>query len=103
MIQTESKAFELFEITRADLLKRAREIAYYIAKGRANKCATIDDVRENIKLPPGMDGRVMGTVFKTGEWECIGYRKSTQDNNHGRPIGIFRLKEEKVSLQQSLL
>lgn len=102
-ISTQEQAINILEHTRADFLNECRTIAYLIARGRHNRSVTIDDVREQIKLPPGMDGRVFGAVFNSKEWEAVGFVKSRQSINHHRPITVFQLKQPKVSHQESLI
>ena len=100
MTTSQSQAQELFQATRADFLKQCREYAYLVAMRRANKQCTVDDIREAISIPNGWDGRLMGAVFTTGkkgEWEAVGFVKSRQKINHGRPITIFQLKPGKTA------
>lgn len=89
---TKDQALGLFEQARAELLAHSRWVAKRIANSRITRQVTIDDIREQVKLPYGVDGRVFGAVFNTDEWEAVGFARSKQKVNHGRPITIFRLK-----------
>lgn len=89
---TKQQAFDLFEQKRAELLTYARWVAVKLAFERGT--ITIDDVREIVKLPDDINPKVFGAVFKTPEFELVGYTKSTRTIAHQRPIGMYRLKPE---------
>jgi len=93
MIETKQQALDLFEETRQNFLKKCRSVARDIA--RTKESITIDDVRLQVQLPEGLDGRVFGAVFHSDEWEKVGYINSKQKENHGRPIGVFKIKNPK--------
>jgi len=86
---TKQMVMDLFEVTRAEYLEKARIWADRIA--RHNGTVTIDEVREYCPPPEDVDPRLMGAVLSTKEFRCIGYRKSTRSKCHHRPIGIFEL------------
>jgi hypothetical protein len=89
MIETKQIAMNLFETTREAFLGNCRWIARRIAEKQGY--ATIDDVRKNVTIPLGIDGRVMGAVFNTPDWEKTGYTTTKVKSSHGRPIAIFKL------------
>jgi extradiol dioxygenase family protein len=83
----------LFEEHRAaDWLTEGRAAARRI--GIAKGEATINDVREVCPPPAGIDPRAMGAVFRTPDWESVGYQRSNRATCHNRPICIFRFKGE---------
>jgi hypothetical protein len=86
----EKLVIEIFEEYRAAWLERAREAARCL--GADGRVVTIDDVRAVCPPPEGDDPRVMGAVFRTKHWECLGYARSARTTCHNRPIGIYRLK-----------
>lgn len=90
----EQEVLPLFEITREEWLAEARGAARQLAQ--RNTEITIDDVRAVCPPPDSVDGRVMGGVFTRKEWECIGYKRSERKTCHGRPIGIFALKDRAI-------
>jgi hypothetical protein len=77
----------LFEEHRADFLAQARAIALEL--GRRGKPVTINDVPERITVPPDLDPRVMGAVFRTGDWVNLGYTSSRRRVCPGRPVAQF--------------
>jgi hypothetical protein len=83
------QALGLFENTREEFLSLARWVAKRIATRQGH--VTIDDIRNEVKIPLNIDGRVMGAVFNTPEWEKVGYTTTKIKSSHGRPIAVFRL------------
>jgi hypothetical protein len=79
-----------FEEYRAAFLAAARAVALEL--GRPGKPITINDVRERITVPPDIDPRVMGAVFRTDDWVNVGYVGSARRVCHGRPVAQFQLR-----------
>ena len=82
----------LAAMSRTELLAKAREIAFGIASRRG--VVTIDDVRLEMKLPPGKTNSQnwIGSVFKTRDWEHTGQVYSSElPSNHARLIRVWRL------------
>ena len=92
---TRLQLLELFQDDRVGLIQLAREHARRIAQERGR--VTIDDVRDALgdRLPRWVDLRCLGAVFASPEFECIGYTKSRRSECHHRPIGVFRLREDR--------
>jgi chorismate-pyruvate lyase len=86
----EQAVLPLFELNRKQWLAEARSIAFQLAITHGE--VTIDMVREKCPPPKNIDGRVMGAVFASRDWQCIGYEKSVRGLCHHRPIGRFKLK-----------
>lgn len=100
-ILSKEHALELLEETRADLIARARKVAFALAK--RDHEVTVHDVwmemdrlgllTDEDKAKPAM---WKGSVFKVGEtWEFVRYdaRSAIEDRNtHSGPIGVWRLK-----------
>lgn len=89
-VESFQMALDLFAVTRAEWLARAK--AYALFLGSAGIEVTADDIHDHIPIPQEFDGRVMGAVFHPCVWECVGYVKSRRPICHGRRIGVFRLK-----------
>lgn len=88
--QSKEEALELLESKRMEFVSLCRNVATSIYK--INGQVTIDDVRQRVELPEGVDGRVFGAVFNSKEWEKVGYTTTKIKTSHRRPIGIFKLK-----------
>lgn len=79
------------ETARADWLSRARVLAkqLYDTDGEP---VSVDDIRSRLPLPDGVDTRVMGVVFKGGDWALVDYVKSKRKESHYRPVARFAPK-----------
>jgi hypothetical protein len=81
---------EQLEEARAEYLATARAVARKLLSVRDT--ITVNDVRAIAPPPAGIDGRVMGVLFKSKEFEATGdFIRSTRGECHGRPIQKFRL------------
>jgi hypothetical protein len=80
----------LFEEHRRDWLEHARTVAFRL--GTTGRAITVDDVRALVPPPAHVDPRVMGAIFRTSDWEPIGYVRSDRRTCHNRPIAQFKLK-----------
>lgn len=85
---TADQALDALEIVRRDYLLKARAVAVQL--GLKGAAVTVDDIREHCPPPPGIDGRVMGAVFRKAEdWQHVGYTRSKRETCHKRPISQF--------------
>lgn len=89
MINSKDEAMIILEITRGHLLDKARDVAERICEARGY--VTTDDVRQAMAIEPG-NNKWLGAVFKSDEWEKMGYVTSTVKTSHSRPILKWRLK-----------
>lgn len=85
-----TEVLPLFNQKREDYLSLARRIAHMLY-ARLKRPITVDDVRAVAPPPPEFDGRVMGAIFLTREWENVGYEKSPRKTCHRRPVALFVL------------
>jgi len=90
-MKTKQQAFDLFEQKRKEFLDFCRWIAIREYKKKGN--ITIDDVREQVKLPEGVNGKVFGAVFDK-DWEIVTYVKTTRQTSHGRRVALWKLINE---------
>ncbi len=88
-INSKQKAMDLFKITRREFLDYSRWVARKICKQKGH--VTVDDIRELVQLPKGLDGRCYGGIFIGKEWIKTGYTHTTIRSSHGRPIAVFSL------------
>jgi len=86
-VKTKQEAFDLFEDTRGEFLAHCRWVAERIFKEKGH--VTIDDVRQQVITPKGVDPRVYGAVFREKEWQKVGHTQTKRKTSHGRPISIF--------------
>jgi len=88
---TKQQALDLFEKTRKEFLENCRWIATRIANEH-NGYVNIDQVREQVTTPEGVNPKVYGAVFNTDEFEKSGYTITTRKTSHGRPISVWFYK-----------
>jgi hypothetical protein len=69
-----------------DSLTAARFIAQLL--GGKQEHVSINDVRKYVS---GLQN-ASGSVFLTGEWECVGRVKTAHDEGHCREVRLWRLK-----------
>jgi hypothetical protein len=85
---------------RAEVLAIARRIAVQVARGRADRTATADDVqRELLKMGWCSEdlGNAAGSIFLGWQWEQTGeWAKSERVSNHRHANRKWRLKERET-------
>jgi len=84
--RTKEEAFDLFEAHRAEWLAAARN---FLNRQPIGSKMTVNDVRSAVPLPGGIDGRVMGSVFRGQPWKMVAYKPSARKTCHKRPIAVF--------------
>ena len=83
---------DLLEEHRPDYLSEAREAARRLLERRDS--ITINDVRAICPTPKDIDPRVMGAVFRHGDFEATGeFVLSSRQTCHNRPIQKFRFSQ----------
>lgn len=80
---------DLFEAKRKALLEECRLIARQVALEYGQ--VSIDDVRDRVQLPLGVDGKVFGAVFRGEEWRRVGFTPSRVKSSHSRIVGLYTL------------
>lgn len=90
MIENKQEALNLFEANRKEFLEYARWVGKRIAEKKGN--VTIDDIRAEISVPLNLDGRVLGAVFNTPDFERVGYSTTKVKSSHGRVVSVWHLK-----------
>lgn len=93
-METKQQVLDLFEQTRNEFLTNCRWIAKRIAKEN-NGYVNIDQVREQVTTPQGVNPKVYGAVFANGEFERVGFVVTTRKTSHGRPISNWFWKAYK--------
>lgn len=102
---SKAEAMTLFEQQRSEFLAHARDVAYHIGKNRGS--VTIDDVKDEVKVPSWVNAKVLGAVFNQKDhngdplWEDVGRTKTRDKSSHGREIKVWRHVDFKSS-QSSL-
>ena len=87
--ESQEEALSALEEARADWLAMARASALEVANQKG--FVTVDDIHRTCPVPKGIDGRVMGAVFNTADFEAGDFVLSSRKICHGRPIRRFVL------------
>jgi hypothetical protein len=81
---------------RNELVQQVRRHLETVARGRSNRCVTIDDAARILELTgkTARDlGNAAGAVFKHEAWECTGLTTMSQrKSSHARRILVWRLR-----------
>jgi len=85
---------DLFEKTRAEFLAHCRWVAKRIAQ-QNNGYVNIDQVREQVVCPEGVNPKVFGAVFSNGEFERGSFTITKRKTSHGRMISTWYWKNYK--------
>lgn len=97
-----NQARDLFDLIVVPKFEKAQprwiELARITARFLCHRdgSTTIDAVRAECPPPAGSDPRINGAVFRRGEFEKIGYENSSRSTCHGRPVGIFKLRDHQT-------
>lgn len=97
--QQKQLGLDLVEVSNPVFLETMRGVARMLARKLGE--ITADDVREYYDRHVGSLGvkptspNAWGALFKTKEWECVGFIKSRQVQGHGNMIRKWRLTTER--------
>ncbi len=84
-------ALDLLRATRPDLIQRAREIAYEIARFEGTVTSPQVLLKLKVERPEeleGKDPRFMGCVFnRNPKWQAVGWDTL---GSHGRPVRVWK-------------
>jgi len=83
----------LFEIRDTEFLSRCRALAVEVCRTQGTVC--INDIRARIQLPEGMHPSVLGSVFKSKQFQAIGFTEATHPQAHARVIRVYQLIDTK--------
>ena len=89
-----ARGMQLAARNRGWLLEHARDLAKAFAQRRPLATCTFDDVMRQLiaeGFKPEELGNAAGSVFKTADWECVGWKQSKRISNHARAIRIWKL------------
>ena len=87
-MENKQQVMDLFNKTRSEFLSSCRWVAIRIAQKNGG-FVNIDEVREQVITPDGVNPKVYGAVFADGQFEKSGYVITTRKSSHGRPISSW--------------
>jgi hypothetical protein len=85
------EALAYIECARSKWLGTARFEAIKIAVNKGQ--VTINDLREVISLPEDFSPNTWGAVFKSKDFEAVGYTQASHAAAHARVVRIYKLKQ----------
>jgi hypothetical protein len=78
---------------REEWIAKARDMAVWIAKESGT--VSINDIRGVIDLPDDYHPNTWGAIFKSKDFEAVGYCQATHPSAHARVVRVYKLKESK--------
>jgi len=89
-LKLKNEGMSLAASANREWLERARQIARTLTSAHGE--VTIDDVRARwiYSIP---FGNWAGSVFKGGEFVCVGYQETEHKGSHGRIIKVWTLRD----------
>lgn len=76
---------------REDWIAKARDMAGWIAKESGQ--VSINDIRGVIDLPDDYHPSTWGAIFKSKDFQAVGYCQATHASAHARVVRIYKLRE----------
>lgn len=93
-MEAQTQKPDLFSTAKQDYLARARATARRLLVSR--DYITIDDVREVCALPAYLHRNLLGSVFKTDDFQMVGIVKARRKSSNGRWVMKWSLKNPPV-------
>lgn len=76
---------------REEWISKARNMAALIAQQSGT--VNINDIRGVIDLPNDYHPSTWGAIFKSKDFEAVGYCQATHPSAHARVVRIYKMKE----------
>jgi hypothetical protein len=86
------RQLDIFEQRDHEFLERCRAIAVMVCKLRGE--VSINDVRTLVEIPDGVHPSVLGAVFRTKQFQGIGYTEAAHPQAHARVVRVYQLIEK---------
>lgn len=83
----------LFEQRDTAFLERCRALAVEVCRQQGQ--VSINDIRDRMLIPSEIHPSVLGAVFRSKQFQAIGFTEASHKQAHARVIRVYKLKEEK--------
>lgn len=83
---------DLFQRRDTAFLSRCRTLAVEVC--RAKGTVSINDIRAQVPLPAELHPSVLGAVFKTRQFEAVGFTEATHPQAHARVVRVYALRKD---------
>jgi hypothetical protein len=80
-----------FEARAMEFLDQARTFAAH--RARLAGAVSINDVRACVPVPQDIHPNVLGAVFRTNQFQPIGWEQAVHRSAHARAVRVYKLKE----------
>lgn len=80
---------DLFQVRDSEFLGRCRALAVDVCRRQGT--VSINDIRAEIQLPAHMHPSVLGAVFKTKQFQAVGFTEATHAQAHARVVRVYQL------------
>jgi hypothetical protein len=87
------RQLDIFEQRDHQFLERCRALAVVLCKQQGQ--VSINDIRQFIEVPPGVHPSVLGAVFRTKQFERVGFTEAAHPQAHARVVRVYSLATSK--------
>ena len=81
------RQLDIFEQRDHQFLERCRALAVVLCKQQGQ--VSINDIRQFIEVPPGVHPSVLGAVFRTKQFERVGFTEAAHPQAHARVVRVY--------------
>jgi len=85
------RGLAIMEVTHKAWIEKARKKAISIARRRGQ--VSINDVREQMELPPDLHHNALGAVLRTPDLKVVGFETARHKEARARIVRVYGLKE----------
>ena len=85
------RGLAIMEVTHKAWIEKARKKAISIARRRGQ--VSINDVREQMELPPDLHHNALGAVLRTPDLKVVGFETARHKEARARVVRVYGLKK----------
>ena len=85
------RGLAIMEVTHKEWIEKARKKAVSIARRRGQ--VSINDVREQMELPPDLHHNALGAVLRSPDLKVVGFETARHKEARARIVRVYGLKE----------
>lgn len=82
----------LFQVRDNEFLTRCRALAVEICRRQGT--VSINDIRAGIDLPAQLHPSVLGAVFRTRQFQAVGFTEASHPQAHARVVRVYALRKD---------
>jgi hypothetical protein len=85
------RGLAIVELTHHEWIAKARKKAVSIARRRGQ--VSINDVRDQMELPPDLNHNALGAVLRSPDLKVVGFETARHKEARGRVVRVYGLKK----------